>query len=170
MPRVCEPGEAGQPGCDAPAPFLSLAGAAMILDKQNELSNAQVVTASAASVNQVDLGPPAYTGNSSGANFGNVFFNVETDFAAAGAATLQFGLRSSPNADMSSPVVHLLTPAVPVASLKRGSSLRAAGVVLPIPENVSRYVDVFYTVATGPFTAGAISARVTLAQPSGVGA
>lgn len=142
----------------------------MILDKQNELSNAQVITTSAASVNQVDLGPPSYTNNSSGADFGKVYFSVDTDFTAAGAATLQVGLRSSPNADMSGSVVHFLTPAVPVASLKRGASFRALGVMLPIPENVSRYVDCFYTVGTGPFTAGALSARVTLAQPSGIAA
>jgi hypothetical protein len=142
----------------------------MILSKQDELSNAQAVTVSAASTNQQDFGPAAYTGNSAGKSVGTVFFNVDTDFTAAGAATLQMGLRSSVNADMSGSVTHLLTPAIPVASLKRGNSLRAAGLMLPIPDNVQRYVDVFYTVATGPFTAGAISARITLAQPNNVGA
>lgn len=142
----------------------------MILDKQNELSNAQVITASAASVNQIDLGPPSYTGNSKGNGKGTIFFNVDTDFAAAGAATLQIGLRSSPNADMSGATVHLLLPAVPVASLKRGKSLASIMGELPVPPRVSRYLDVFYTVATGPFTAGAISARFTLGQPNGVGA
>jgi len=142
----------------------------MILDKQNELSNAQAITVSAASVNQIDLGPPAYTGNSKGNTKGTIAFNVDADFAAAGAATLQVGLRSSPNADMSNAVVALLLPPVPVASLKRGAALAALMGELPVPARVKRYLDVFYTVSTGPFTAGAISARLTLDQPNGVGA
>lgn len=142
----------------------------MILDKQTELSNAQPITASAASVNQIDLGPPAYTGNSKGTSKGNIVFNVDADFAAAGAATLQIGLRSSPNADMSGAVTALLLPPVPVASLKRGNSLAKVMGELPVPARVSRYLDVFYTVGTGPFTAGAISARFALYQPNGVGA
>ena len=142
----------------------------MILDKQTELSNAQAVTASDASVNQIDFGPPSYTGNSKGTDKGKIVFNVDTDFAAAGAATLQIGLRSSPNADMSGAVVALLLPAVPVANLKRGAALAKFLGELPVPARVSRYVDVFYNVATGPFTAGNISARLTIDQPNGVGA
>lgn len=142
----------------------------MILDKQNELSNAQPITASAASVNQIDQGPASYAGNSRGITKGVIAFNVDADFAAAGAATLQIGLRSSPNADMSNAVVHLLLPAIPVASLKRGASLAKLMGELPVPGRVQRYLDVFYTVATGPFTAGSISARFTLDQPNGVGA
>lgn len=142
----------------------------MILDKQGELSNAQLVTASAASVNQIDQGPPAYTGNSRGTNAGMIFFNIDTDFTAAGAATLQVALRSSASPDMSSPKIHLYTPAVPVASLKRGQSLRGTGLQLPIPEDTLRYVDVSYIVGTGPFTAGAISARHTLSTPNSWGA
>lgn len=142
----------------------------MILDKQTELSNAQALTNSAASINQIDFGPPAYTGNSKGTSKGSIAFNVDADFAAAGAATLQIGLRSSPNPDMSGAVVALLLPAVPVASLRRGASLGKLMGELPVPPRVSRYVDVFYNVANGPFTAGAISARLTLDQPNGVGA
>lgn len=142
----------------------------MILDKQGELSNAQVLTASASSVNVIDQGPPAYTGNSRGTDAGKIFFNVDVDFAAAGAATLQVALRSSASPDMSGAKIHLLTPAVPVASLKRGASLRGTGLQLPIPEDTLRYVDVNYIVSTGPFTAGAISARHALSTPNSWGA
>lgn len=142
----------------------------MILDKQNELSNAQPITASAASVNQIDFGPPAYSGYSKGNQKGQIFFSVDQDFTAAGAATLQIGLRSSPNADMSAATVHLLLPPIPVASLKRGAALARLMGALPVPGRINRYMDVFYTVATGPFTAGAISARFALDVPNGVGA
>lgn len=142
----------------------------MILDKQGELSNAQLITATAASTNQIDQGPPAYTGNSRGTNAGSIFFSIDADFAAAGAATLQAVLRSSASPDMSNPKIHLLTPAVPVASLKRGASLRSAGLQLPITEDTLRYIDVQYVVSTGPFTAGAISARHALSVPNSWGA
>ena len=142
----------------------------MILDKQTQLSNAQVLTASAASVNQIDFGPPAYTGNSKGTDKGKIAFNIDADFAGPGGSTLQIGLRSSPNPDMSGAVVALLLPAIPVASLRRGQSLSKLMGELPVTSRVSRYVDVFYTVAGGPFTAGAISAGLVIDQPNGVGA
>ncbi len=142
----------------------------MILDKQNELSNAQAVTVSAASVNQIDQGPNAYTGNARGQGRGLIFFNIDTDFTAAGEATMQFALRSSPNADMSGAITHLLTAPIPVAQLKRGNSLRNAGVTLPMVGMTQRYVDVQYIVANGPFTAGNVSARFALDQPNSVGA
>jgi hypothetical protein len=131
----------------------------MIIDKQMELSNAQAVTATAASSNQLDLGPNGPWGSSGSDEPLEMFLNVDTTFTAAGAATLTIQLRSSPNANMSSPTVHLQSDAIPVASLVAGSRVP----FWPrLPQNVGRYVDVNYVVATGPFTAGNISCRGTM--------
>lgn len=134
----------------------------MILDKQMELSNAQAVTVTAASQNQLDLGPNSWAGNSVGDNSDlPLHLTVDTTFTAGGAATLTIQVRSSPNANMSSPTVHQVSDAIPVASLTAGSRVP----FLPrIPENAGRYVDVNYVVGTGPFTAGAISCRGATAR------
>lgn len=128
----------------------------MILDKQTELSNAQAITASAASSNQLDLGPNGPFGSSGGVGPEPLVFNIDTTFTAAGAATLTVQLRSSNNANMSSPTIHSVSDAIPVASLVAGSKFPFKP---NIPQDAKRYLDVNYVVATGPFTAGAISCR-----------
>ncbi len=141
----------------------------MIADKQLQLSNAQAVTASAASTNQIDLGPVNVAGFSTGRQVVPLMATIDTTFTAGGAATLSIGVRSSANANMSSPTVHSTSPAIPVASLSAGADLKKLGVLLDIPENSGRYVDVYYTVATGPMTAGAITVTGVAARPSNVG-
>lgn len=127
----------------------------MILDKQMELSAAQAVTTTAASTNQIDLGPVGPNGASVGADADiELFVNINQTFTAGGAATLTLQVRSSPNANMSSAVVHEQSDAIPVASLTAGSSFRYRP---RLPFDVNRYVDVNYVVATGPMTAGQIS-------------
>jgi len=144
----------------------------MILSKQDEFSNAQAITATASSTGQLDMGPAAYTGVSVGTDRGGqVAFAVDADFAAAGAATLTIAVRSADTADMVTGVmIHSQSAPIPVASLKKGVSMRALGVVLRVPENAKRYVDLVYTVATGPFTAGQLSARLAMGLPNSVGA
>ena len=144
----------------------------MILSKQDEFSDRQVITATAASVNQLDMGPPSYTGNSVGTDRGGqIFFDVFTDFTAAGAATLTVSVRSADTADMvTGVVIHSTSAPIPVASLKKGISMRSINLLQRVPENAKRYVDLVYTVANGPFTAGALSARLTNGLPNSVGA
>lgn len=90
---------------------------------------------------------------------GSVFLNVQvTDnaFAAAGAATLTITLESDTVAGLSStPVVHYSTPAIPKAALVIGF---VAVRIMPPAADYQRFVGLRYTVATGPFTAGNITA------------
>jgi hypothetical protein len=67
-------------------------------------------------------------------------------------------------------MIHSQSAPIPVASLKKGASMRALGVVLRVPENAKRYCDLVYTVSTGPFTAGQLSARLSMGLPNSVGA
>lgn len=136
----------------------------MIIDKQMELSNAQAVTATAASTNQLDLGPNTWAGDSVGVE-GELplHFTIDTTFTAGGAATLRAQLRSSAAANMSSPTVHEQSDDIPVASLVAGARFPFRPT---IPPNAGRYVDVNYVVTTGPMTAGAISCRGVASRQS----
>lgn len=139
-----------------------------IQDKQGEFSNAQAITASAAASQNIDLGPrigPGLTAN--GARNTEIGVSIDQSFTAGGAATLSIGVRSSDNADMSSAVTHYQTPAIPVASLVAGAKLDDYLQNLRIPPHCGRYVDLYYTVATGPMTAGKITARVQAGRQDG---
>lgn len=135
----------------------------MILDKQLEFSNAQAITATATSTNVVDLGPKNGRGMS-GSGHLPIEFTVATTFTAAGAATLTIQTRTSDSSDMSGAVVIAQSPPLALADLVAGKDVP----YYPgLPVNTKRYVDLNYVVSTGPFTAGAISARGAAAQQIG---
>jgi hypothetical protein len=136
----------------------------MLLDKQNEFSDSQAVTATAISTNVIDTMPGnSFTnvvqnlGGFAGAAF--LVVQVDTTFTAGGAATLTISLESDSTANLAtSPTVHFSTAALAVATLTAGRTL----LVIPLPlGDFERYLGVRYTVATGPMTAGAISAFLT---------
>lgn len=135
----------------------------MIQDKQLEFSNAQAITASAASSNQIDLGPVNGRGMAGGGHL-PIEFTVNTTFTAGGAATLTIQIRTSANADMSSSTVVAQSGPLALANLVAGKDVPYYPT---LPRNVKRYVDVYYLVATGPMTAGAITARGTAALQIG---
>lgn len=127
----------------------------MILDKQNQLSDSQAITATAKSTNTIDLGPNSWAKNSVGACVPpRVEIVVTEAFTAAGAATMAIQVRSSANSDMSSPVVHFTTDVIGKAALVPGYRFP----LLEIPEDAGRYFDLNFVVATGPMTAGKVTA------------
>lgn len=132
----------------------------MILDNQTLFSDRQAVTASAASTNVIDLGP---------INLGMVrdigpgtaipvLLQVVENFTAAGAATLTVAIQVDDNSAFSSPKTVHTTAAIPVATLKAGYQLPLDWIPRGTDE---RFMRLNYTVATGPFTAGRITAGVT---------
>lgn len=138
----------------------------MILDKQLEFSNAQAITVTAASTNVIGLGPKQARGHSVGTPGAGtaIDFSVATTFTAAGAATLTIQMRTSDSADMSSATVIASSGPLAVADLVAGKDVPF---YLTIPATAKAYVDLNYVVATGPFTAGAISARGAAAHQIG---
>jgi len=134
----------------------------MIIDKALQVSNEQAVTTTAASTDVIDLGQ-------ANPNLGlndhtSLAITVDTAVTADGAATVTFSLQDS--ADNSSFADVVATAAIGKATLVAG-----AQIVLPMPTKLRRYVRVYYTVATGPLTAGKFSAQVVtgiqqnIAQP-----
>lgn len=140
----------------------------MYVDKQNEFSDAQAVTASAISTNVIDLyaGVVAPNVNNVLRDIGSgqdLYLVVMTQTAATDAgsdATLVVSLESdSDPALATSPTVHFTTGALPFATF---SVLGAELIAVKLPKgDYERYLGVRYTVASGPLTAGNFDAFLT---------
>lgn len=148
----------------------------MILDKQEEFSDSQAVTATAVSTNVIDTLLVAYpfmidqanltaATNSAGQTDSTrdlgigepMWLVVQVDEAATagGAATTTITFESSAAAAMTSPTVHYTTSALALAALTLGATI----VQIMIPSgNYLQFLGVRYTIATGPLTAGKFSA------------
>lgn len=123
----------------------------MIIDKLLQVSDAQAVTASAASTDVIDFGQ---ANPNSGINHKtSLAITVDETATAAGAATVTFSVQDS--ADNSSFADVAVTAATGKAALPAG-----AQVLIPMPVVHRRYVRAYYTVATGPLTAGKFSAQI----------
>lgn len=126
----------------------------MIIDKALQVSDAQAVTASAASTDVIDTGVANRA-------IGDVtslaaVITVDESATAVGAATVTFSLQDS--ADNSSFADVVASAAIGKAALTAGKQ----AAVFKLPPNLRRYIRVYYTVATGPLTAGKFSAQVVM--------
>lgn len=123
----------------------------MYIDKFLQVSNEQAVTASAASTDVIDFGQVSpdigMTENM------KMSITVDTSATADGAATVTFSIQDS--ADNSSFADVAVTAAIGKATLVAGYQI-----IIPMPVKLRRYCRVYYTVATGPLTAGKFSAQV----------
>jgi len=130
----------------------------MLLDGHTELSNAQAITVTDDSEDiwdtQTDFigaGRPL-----------PIQCAVTTTFTSAGATTLTISLQSSDDSTFGSSTTHWATAALAKAALVAGYAIELP----PIPENTDRYVRLYYTVTTGPFTAGNLDANVVIDKQS----
>lgn len=134
----------------------------MFIDKLLQVSNEQAVTASAASTDVIDFGQA--NPNVGLDDRSNMVITVDESVTASGAATVTFSVQDS--ADNSSFADVAVTAAIGKANLAAGQQ-----VVIPMPTKLRRYCRVYYTVATGPLTAGKFSAQIVtgiqqnIAQP-----
>lgn len=122
------------------------------IDDHLVMSDKQAVTASAASTNVIDLGA-AGIGDGRGLR---LLLNVDENAAAGGAATVVFALQTAVDAAFSTPVQLTATAAIAKAAIVKGANL----LEFTIPPSVLRYVRMYYTVATGPLTAGKFTAAL----------
>lgn len=128
----------------------------MIMDSQLEFSDSQAVTASAASTNYLNteivaglIGP--------GLESLEVVIQVDVAAAAVGAATVTFSVETDDNSAFSSAATIATTAAIGKATLVAG--YEAAVLRFPVA-SVEQYLRVYYTVGTGPLTAGSFSAFI----------
>lgn len=122
----------------------------MYIDKNLQVSNEQAVTASAASTDVIDFGQA-----SPDIGMADLYavITVDESATAAGAATVTFSVQDS--ADNSTFADVAVTAAIGKATLVAGYQH-----VIPMPTKLRRYSRVYYTVGTGPLTAGKFSAQV----------
>lgn len=85
---------------------------------------------------------------------------VEEDFTAAGAATLSLKLQSAIAEAFGTPIDEFTTKTFALADLKAGNRLLA----MRLPFGMKEFTRIAATVATGPFTAGKLSAFITLTR------
>jgi hypothetical protein len=129
----------------------------MYLDRQNLFSSSQAVTATAASTDIIDLGSSRDIGAGEPLE---IIVAVDTTFTAGGAATLDIALQTDTSSGFGSAVTLASTGATAVASLTSGVAIAR----WKVPRGVLRYLRLNYTVATGPMTAGTITAGIGIGR------
>lgn len=118
----------------------------MILDADLVFSNKQAVTATATSTNEIDLG---VAGDAIGQE---LTIHVVVDTAFATLTSLAVSLETSANNSDWTTV--LSGPAIARASLTKGASIFC----VRVPQGLSRYVRMKYTVGGSDATAGKVTA------------
>lgn len=143
----------------------------MILDTLTTFSSAQAITSTVASTDYMDLTP---LGNGLNTNSyrdlgqGEPLFllmDVTTAFAASTAATLSVAVQASSTSTFTSTNTVLTSPTFTSAQLASTDFYWAQQ--LPPSDQWLPYVRLYYTVTTGPFTAGVVKAGIIkdLARP-----
>jgi len=162
----------------------------MFLDNLVQFSTAQAITVTAASASIYDvtgagsgnapnmIGGVTSSGNAligfdigagDGIAIPEVYWNVGTTFTAGGAATLTIALQAAVDNGSNAPgtwVTIVQTGAIPVANLTAGTSgqfqVPEISPDMGFGEVMPRFYRLNYTVATGPFTAGALTSNLVL--------
>jgi hypothetical protein len=135
----------------------------MITDAQLTFSDAQAVTTTAASANQIDL-TTARSLSRTGAQGLRIVVLVTTAFA--GGTSIAVTVRQSAAANMSSPDIIATGPTVALANLTAGSKVLDIPFPDPDPVAAKQYLDLNYTVV-GTMTAGALSAFIVMDDGGG---
>lgn len=138
----------------------------MYVDSQLLFSDAQAVTVTAISTNVLDLNPDGYglASNLQDIGIGEEVYLVvmtTTTITDTGSdATLIVTLESDTAVGLATaPVVHISTGTLAFATYATAGTIIFQG-KLPVAD-YKRYLGVRYTIASGPFTAGAITAFMT---------
>lgn len=150
----------------------------MYVDSQELFSNGQAVTSTAISENVLDLNAAAGSANPVLQDIGvgtDVYLVVMTTTTCTDSgsdATLTLTLESDSTANLAtSPTVHYSTGALAFAAFATAGTV-ITRIKMPLG-SYERYLGLRYTIASGPLTAGAFTAFLTLyvdrniAYPSG---
>lgn len=126
----------------------------MFTDRQLTCSDNQAITVTAVSTDSVQL-DGLYMGRQG--DDMRAYVQVDQAFTAAGAATLTVEIIEADNGALTTNVVSLWSSGV-LALAALALNGKANLVDVPFPKNSKKFVGFRYTVATGPMTAGAVTA------------
>lgn len=123
----------------------------MLIDKELVFSDAQAVTASAASTKNINQG-------AAGDAYDTLFLviQVREAAAAAGAATVNFQVQTDSDPAFGTAVTVLDSGSIGKAALGINTELK-----FRLPYGLKQYIRVYYSVGTGPLTAGKFDAFLT---------
>jgi hypothetical protein len=129
-----------------------------IMDVQNLFDDAAAITSTRNSTNVIDLGVARDIGRGRGIR---LVAKVGTAFTASGSATLTPSIVVADDAALTTNPVTLWTgAAIAKATLVAGYKL--IDMVLPNFGTKKRFIGLVWTVATGPMTAGTVTAGLQL--------
>jgi len=128
---------------------------AMMLDNFNMFADAVAVTVSAQVGDVIDLGVDRDIGVGDPLE---LFLAVDTLFTADGAGTLTIALQTDNDEAFGTPTTLFTTAAIGKATLVAGYELAK----IKVPMTTERYLRIYATVATGPMTAGKLTAGLIL--------
>jgi len=136
----------------------------MIFDMQSLFSDAQAITVTAVSTNVLDTGVSREMGRGTQIP---LLAQVVTTFTAGGAATLTVAFQVDSDVAFGSAQTLYTSAAIAVATLVAGYRV----LLDRVPEHTAakadaRYWRFNYTVATGPMTAGALTAGIVMGRQS----
>lgn len=143
----------------------------MIFSAQQLFSDDQAITASADSTNVIDLGAPGTPYGAAAALNDDVgkgakiplLVQVTTDMTAAGAATLTVNISTGSTTALGTTIAS--SAVIPVADLVAGKQIS----IDVLPNDITeRYLGIEYVVATGPMTAGNITAGIVMGVQTNV--
>lgn len=132
----------------------------MIIDNNLQLSAAQSVTSSSASTNYIDQG-------AAGNAYEGLWFVIMTNTTCTDSgsdATVNFALQCDDNSSFSSPKSLFETGALAFSTYATAGTVVCA---VEIPKGAERYIRAYFTVASGPLTAGKFDAFFTKDIPMG---
>lgn len=138
----------------------------MYVDDTLVFSDAQAITSTGTSTKSIDT--MTATRNIGAGEEIDLVIQVATAASSASASTVTFSLQDS--SDNSSFTDVVVSPAVAMATMSGGAEVLR----VTLPRTLRRYLQVNYTVATGPLTGGAFTAFLTddrqdnVARPSGI--
>lgn len=142
----------------------------MIFDQQSIFSDAQALTATAASTNVLDItgavGTPPHAAAALDVDVGRadcrIGFTIDETFVSAGASTLSIALQVDTAAAFGSATALWTSSAIAKATLVKGYMFEE---LVILPRGITeRYLRLYYTVGTADFTAGKITAGFVWGQ------
>lgn len=135
----------------------------MFIDKENLFSNAQAITATAASSDVIDLDGQAVSAARKKGAIGidlEILAQVVESFATLTSLTV--ALQTDDDSAFGTAETVVQTAAIATASLVVGHQFRLSS----LPHRLKRYVRLLYTVAGSNATAGKVTAALVLGRQS----